>query len=1680
MSNCRHWIFCLITSLMLSVADAYAGSYLLVPGQQFYRETGAPVTQVLPFTAVDTASSYTINLYNGGLEDYQIVGELVSSSTITLNGTEIFSPTEFNQGTTTVSKTINVNASNHLEITLQGKPGGVIIIEIVGEDNVLPIITATVDPAANAAGWHNGPVSVSYSCADGASGVASCPNSVTVETEGAGQIITGTARDHAGNEATTAVTLNIDSTAPLITTSADPQPNLNNWNNTPVTITYSCVDSLSGVASCSPPVTLTIQGQNQTRTGQGVDIAGNSAETSHTVNIDLTPPELVFTSPASGAELLDLRPAITLALSDNIALQNASLALTVNGNAFAGSCALNSGVAVCTPDSDLPRGDVRLQASIDDIAGNNTLAVLDIVIQPDRDGDGVPDVFDAFPDDPTEWADLDGDGIGDNSDPDRDGDGISNDYEIQLGTDPNDAASTPPDLDGDGIPDSLDADRDGDGISNDYETQAGTDPDDATSTPPDLDGDGIPDVLDDDRDGDGVSNQQDSYPDDATRTQLAAVENLTSAAQGPQIQVSWQAHPETFVQGYRLYRADYDQSNWTLLNTTGLITATTYADAGIINGNTYRYRVSAVDDRNNEGIPSTIVNQFIAFNLNTVSNIQVQWSNYQAVVDWSYTLAANENYRLYKIDGTTRTPVLDAIDVNYTDPAAHWSQSQSYELVTVLSFSNPITAGVEQREGPAAAVQLAALPAISMQLADAVKTGDDAYRIEIQPGLQLTITGTYSDALAPVQLTLSNSQGDTTDTSADGEFRFVVRDVPSEQMTISLVESGAPADRGVSLSLNVTPDQTPLTVVFDSGSVTRTGESFVEINGQVINADAGVKSITAGNARYPGQSFGLALLEDNIFSGELPLKAGDNPITVSAADHQGQSDQASLAIVREASAIPSVEITSHSNNQVVTSSTIKLQGRLYTTLQASQLQCFIAGQAASITPVVDQVYQFELDDVRLTRGFNRIVTLAQTPFGSVETAVVIYYQEATVDAAAPMALVMTAPTEGEVVNDSVLILRGQLFNASEGATLTVGGVETQLFGEVSSGLLFSYAVDLASVPEGPFSIDIAAVSPGKLSVSKTVTISIDKQAPVLVVNNTLAQPPAVNEIRENPYRISGSVSDVSLSTLTVNGQGLVLQPAGVDTFSFDANVNLTAGQQSTLTLSATDTAGNATIVDYLVLSNPQAGIEVIQPLDNTEYRTTGASHAVEFITRITGTGTGDTLLVSAGSSQQSLAITQEIVNGTIDINPAETIESLHFEVRDAANATLASTSVPVVLINEDTLPVTLVKTNPARNETGREPHHPIQFTFNKPVALADLVVTVRETVHGKSYSSNRIPGARFENRYKGEVVEVHKDQADVGGGLSLLPGGRIVEFYPDQDISYGASVFVRVEHQGLELARFIYEIRPNPTFITGVVFNQSRQTLADIEVSLPELGHSATTNQDGAFIFGPGIPADKTIASGLYSIVINPGGKNPAYGVVEQRVNIEQGSMNDVVSFTLPALDPLMPYNYLSSGQPANVLASGDLIIDTTGATLGFADDADAGNVHTQLLPITSGAYKAQYLELTPHWMFNLQPGPITVTGEFAVEVKMPALFGSRDYLPADGTPVLIMGQDADSLEITPIGVGVLTGQTVKSETPLRTGRLDFIGVNLVAEESYPVLHDYMNGDISLAQLLVLITSDGQ
>ncbi|HVX24030.1 MAG TPA: hypothetical protein VG992_01670 [Candidatus Saccharimonadales bacterium] len=82
-----------------------------------------------------------------------------------------------------------------------------------------------------------------------------------------------------------------DKTPPTITYTLSSQPNSYGWYNSSVTVTFHCGDSLSGVASCPSPVTVSAQGENQMVNGTATDNAGNSASvTVSGINIDKTPP----------------------------------------------------------------------------------------------------------------------------------------------------------------------------------------------------------------------------------------------------------------------------------------------------------------------------------------------------------------------------------------------------------------------------------------------------------------------------------------------------------------------------------------------------------------------------------------------------------------------------------------------------------------------------------------------------------------------------------------------------------------------------------------------------------------------------------------------------------------------------------------------------------------------------------------------------------------------------------------------------------------------------------------------------------------------------------------------------------------------------------------------------------------------------------------------------------------------------------------------------------------------------------------------------------------------------------------------------------------------------------------------------------------------------------------------
>jgi hypothetical protein len=199
-------------------------------------------------------------------------------------------------------------------------------------DTTKPTIGGSRQPAANAAGWNNEPVTASFACADGGSGIQSCTAPVTVSTQGANQSVTGTATDNVGNTNTATVGgINIDLNNPTLTGAATSSPNADGWYKGDVTVHWTCSDDLSGIAgSCPADGTVTGEGDNLSASASVSDKADNTttATVDH-INIDRRGPATTVSAPSdwqTSGVVLDVTA------TDNLSGVKATY-FTVNGGA---------------------------------------------------------------------------------------------------------------------------------------------------------------------------------------------------------------------------------------------------------------------------------------------------------------------------------------------------------------------------------------------------------------------------------------------------------------------------------------------------------------------------------------------------------------------------------------------------------------------------------------------------------------------------------------------------------------------------------------------------------------------------------------------------------------------------------------------------------------------------------------------------------------------------------------------------------------------------------------------------------------------------------------------------------------------------------------------------------------------------------------------------------------------------------------------------------------------------------------------------------------------------------------------------------------------------------------------------------------------------------------------------
>ena len=230
-----------------------------------------------------------------------------------------------------------------------------LIVGPINLDFTKPTATAFVaSPSVPATGWYNTTtpnVSFSYMSGDALSGVAtSTPSPVAVLGEGTAVTAPVIVTDKAGNTLTTTTpAVMVDRTPPTIAGVASPSANGAGWNNTPVTVTFTCNDPnpvsgpigqqsglVAGAGGCTAPVTLSSAGANQSASGTANDVAGNSTSTTvRPINIDLIPPVVVLASPVDGHAYINNQPIpANYACSDDLSGVASCLAPVAAGNSF--------------------------------------------------------------------------------------------------------------------------------------------------------------------------------------------------------------------------------------------------------------------------------------------------------------------------------------------------------------------------------------------------------------------------------------------------------------------------------------------------------------------------------------------------------------------------------------------------------------------------------------------------------------------------------------------------------------------------------------------------------------------------------------------------------------------------------------------------------------------------------------------------------------------------------------------------------------------------------------------------------------------------------------------------------------------------------------------------------------------------------------------------------------------------------------------------------------------------------------------------------------------------------------------------------------------------------------------------------------------------------------------------
>lgn len=882
------------------------------------------------------------------------------------------------------------------------------------------------------------------------------------------------------------------------------------------------------------------------------------------------------------------------------------------------------------------------------------------------------------------------------------------------------------------------------------------------------------------------------------------------------------------------------------------------------------------------------------------------------------------------------------------------------------------------------------------------------------------------------------------------------------------------------LAATLVADNTPVDLVTAMAPVLQineplnsvTANSYYHLTAYATPTESGIQHSEITSNRYENHTFSAIVEQDGSLSSEIPLESGENILTVSVTYPSGRIISQAMTVTYELSAIPDIKIISPEYGAQVSSDTVSLSGIVRSSLPADQIRLVFNDQIY-FPSGENGNYTFEIPDVLLTEGINTLTLTIETPYGN-STAVSLVHYKTTDDeiiaAADPPRIEVFSPLPGSYVTSASIQVSGLVKGQSPIQSVWVNGQQATLVG---SGMEISF--DAVMICEGDTATPIQMTAEDLAGARGTVSYEVyyDTQNPVISVTSTELQTTQdVYTVKTSPFILSGTVTEKNLSELTLNGTGIGVVPMPEDTWGFQVPVSLIPNVENPVILEARDHAGHKTGRDMRLIFESRLDIEILSPANNSDIKVSSLDNGMDVLATIGGL-TEPVNVYAVLDSNELVPLSQagENLSGHLSLPIADDEHTLTLKITDSTSTLLEARNVSFKTINMDHIPLEVIRQKPENNSFGADTNEGIAFFFNKTIDPSLLSINVFETVHGKTYPTEKT-GETMMTFSRVELVDVNKNNEPVPGGLSVFPENTMAAFYSEKEFSYGSTIHVTLAYDGEERYRSEFKVRPLPTLVEGFVLDQFMEPLEGIEVSLPELGRSTQTDIEGHYSFGFGEDASHQIKGGRYKILVNQAFKQSAYGTLDDMLIVDEGRLNRIKVLKLPALNKKEPFRQIGSGMNQVILSNGDLVLNLSQAQLLFPDGRTQGPVHTQFMKLDMLNHRARPVSI-PHWVNAVQPMGITISGTVGIEMSIPMLNGSYDYLEGQ-TFVLLVGLDPLTYQISPVGMGRVNHDEhkVTSQGPVNLKRLDYIGYVMYPEEIRKEIQRVVDGEITLLQLL--------